>query len=59
MYKIVFTKGNKEVFLGEAENLELAKRIKKSYLNNPNYIDGIITIEERDEKTNTIKRLIG
>lgn len=59
MYKIVFTKGNNEKIIAEFEALEKAKEVKKEYERLPEYVNGIVTIEERDEKTNTIKRLIG
>lgn len=46
MYKVVLTQKNNETVLAEFSTLEEAKRAEAEYKKNPEYHNGIITVEK-------------
>jgi hypothetical protein len=46
MYKIVFAQKDNEMVLAEFSTLEEAKRAEVEYKKNPEYHNGIITVEK-------------
>lgn len=48
MYQLVFTKGNTVTIIDEYPTLEAAKEAEREYRRNPEYCDGLITVEREN-----------